>query len=247
MVNTLCVAFCLRANSAELYPIAPLFSLTDISGQKLELSSYRGRVVVLNFWASWCGPCREEIPGLVELQTRYESQGLVVIGLTVDDRLESVRHAERELGINYPLALADNDLGPLYGSGGVPTTFVLGRDGRIYSKHSGVISLGDLTKEVAQLLASSITREPAKFEPAGKVEPIELPSAGELNREVPGVDISKLNTAELTTFKNQLEKEQCDCDCKRNILKCLKEHFGCNLSRKLAKAELKDFPIKSQP
>src|SRR5262249_50081642 len=153
VVSLFCHPISLWANNADSYPPAPLFSLIDISGQKLELAAYRGRVVVLNFWASWCAPCRKAIPQLVELQARYQSEGLVVVGLTVEDRLDSVRRVKKELAINYSLALIDNDLGNRYGAVGVPTTFVLGRDGRIYSKHSGKVIFEELIKEVTQLLA----------------------------------------------------------------------------------------------
>ena len=241
IVSVFCLPISLWANNVDSYPPAPLFSLIDISGQKLELAAYRGRVVVLNFWASWCGPCREEIPQFVELQARYESERLVVMGLTVEDRLDSVRSIKKELDINYRLALVDNDLGARYGAVGVPTTFVLGRDGRIYSKHSGKVIFEELIKEVTQLLASPETGEAAKFVPVGKFEPIELPSAAELNPDVPGVDIGKLSLSELATFKNRLENERCGCDCGRNILLCVRDHFGCSLSRNRAKAELKEF------
>jgi thiol-disulfide isomerase/thioredoxin len=224
--------------AGENHPAAPTISVTDISGHQRDLTSYRGKVVVLNFWVTWCGPCRAEIPELVALQSRYRDRGLVVIGIAVEDDLTSVQSASKQLNINYPVALGDKNLGAVFGGVGFPTTFVIGRDGRIYSKHAGATSLRILEDEVAQLLATDETAELTGFRPAGKSEPLELPTPEELNSEVPGVDISQLNATQLKDFKILLEKEQCSCGCRRTLLQCLREDRACDHARKLGREEL---------
>ncbi|PYU48384.1 MAG: hypothetical protein DMG53_06845, partial [Acidobacteria bacterium] len=137
-VNLIVVAFLAAAFlpicASENHPAAPTISVPDISGHELDLTSYRGKVVVLNFWVTWCEPCRAEIPELVELQTRYRDRGLAVIGIAMEDDLTSVQAACKQLNINYPVALGDKKLSAVFGGVGFPTTFVIGRDGRIYSK-----------------------------------------------------------------------------------------------------------------
>ncbi len=100
------------------HPMAPDFSLTDIKGQPLKLADFRGKVVVLDFWATWCGPCRIEIPGFVELQKRYDTQGFSMIGISMDDSPEPVVDFYKELQMNYPVAVGNSRLGELYG--GIP-------------------------------------------------------------------------------------------------------------------------------
>src|SRR5881398_1022551 len=91
-------------------PLAPDFTLTELSGQKLRLADYKGKVVLLDFWATWCGPCRIEIPGFVELENRYRDQGLAVIGISLDDSVDPVGPFYKEFRMNYPVALGDNKL-----------------------------------------------------------------------------------------------------------------------------------------
>jgi len=142
---------------------------------------------------------------------------IAVIGIAVEDDLTSVQTACKQLNINYPVALGDKKLSAVFGGVGFPTTFVIGRDGRIYSKHPGATNLRVLEDEVAQLLETGDTAQLTNFRPAGKSEPVELPTPEELNSEVPGVDISQLNATQLADFKILLEKAQCDCGCRRAL------------------------------
>lgn len=141
-------------------PLAPPFSLTDLNGHKLQLADHKGKVVLLDFWATWCGPCRIEIPGLVRLQERYREQGLVVIGISLDDTPEPVREFYREFGMNYAVALGNERITALYGGIlGLPTTFLIGRDGRIYSRHMGATDISVFEEEIKELLAASGSEE----------------------------------------------------------------------------------------
>jgi len=137
-------------------PMAPPFSLTDLNGRKLELADHKGKVVLLDFWATWCGPCRIEIPGFVRLQERYRDQGLVVIGISLDDSPEPVREFYREFRMNYAVAMGNDRVTELYGGIiGLPTNFLIGRDGRIYSRHIGATDVSAFEEEIKELLAAS--------------------------------------------------------------------------------------------
>jgi cytochrome c biogenesis protein CcmG/thiol:disulfide interchange protein DsbE len=141
-----------RSGIVRTQPFAPELSLTDLSGQRLELSSYRGKVVILDFWATWCSPCRTEIPFLVALQNKYRSQGLQVIGVSLDDDPEPVRAFYQQFKINYPVAMGDANLAERYGGIlGLPVNFVLSRDGRIYAKHPGEVDLPLVEREIQSL------------------------------------------------------------------------------------------------
>ena len=144
----------LRVTSAE-HPLAPEFSLPDLTGKTLKLSGYRGKVVLLDFWATWCEPCREEIPYFGELQDNLGDQGFQVIGISMDDGPEPVRDFYREFKMNYPVVMGNAQIGELYGGVlGLPIAFVIGRDGRIYSKHIGATDMSLLEREIdAQLQA----------------------------------------------------------------------------------------------
>lgn len=131
------------------HPLAPDFSLSDLNGQKLSLSAYGGKVVLLDFWATWCEPCREEIPHFVELQNKYGDQGLQIIGISMDDDPEPVRKFYAQFTINYPVVMGNAKTGELYGGIlGLPIAFVIGRDGRIYSKHIGATDILVLDREI---------------------------------------------------------------------------------------------------
>ena len=110
----------------------PKFSLQDLSGNPVALESFRGKVVLLNFWASWCAPCISEIPDLQQLQEKLGPSGFVVLGVSVGDSVEAVRDVVKRFGITYPIALdATGEIAEKYETSGLPESFVLDRDGAL--------------------------------------------------------------------------------------------------------------------
>jgi len=143
----------IRSGSAVTHPLAPNFSVTDLNGQTLQLSHYRGKVVLLNFWATWCAPCRSEIPRFVDLQNRYDRQGLRIIEISLDDDQKPVHTFYQQLRMNYPVAVGDAKLAEQYGGIlGLPISFLIGRDGRIYAKYQGEADESLIEQELKSLL-----------------------------------------------------------------------------------------------
>jgi peroxiredoxin len=135
------------------FQLAPAFTLADLSGHKIDLAAYRGKAVLLNFWATWCAPCREETPEFIRLQNEYRSQGLRVIGISLDDDSKPVLEFYRRFKMNYPVAVGDAALAERYGGiFGLPVTFVIGCDGRIQAKYSGKVDIPRVEQELRQLL-----------------------------------------------------------------------------------------------
>ena len=134
---------------------APLhFTLKDMNGVDVRLESFKGKVILINFWATWCGPCRVEIPYLIELQRQY-ADDLVVLGVSVDDTAEKLKPYATEMKINYPLLVGNGrqDFQDAYGPfWGIPVTVFVGRDGRIHKRHSGIASKEQFEHEITSLL-----------------------------------------------------------------------------------------------
>jgi thiol-disulfide isomerase/thioredoxin len=131
----------------------PPLALRDLAGKEHKLADYKGKVVVLNFWATWCDPCREEIPHFVELQQKYGDRGLQIIGVSMDDSPEPVRPFYQRFHMNYPVVMGTAKTGELYGGIlGLPISFLIGRDGRIYSKHIGATEASVFEREITHLI-----------------------------------------------------------------------------------------------
>ena len=130
------------------------FTLKDMHGVDVHLESFKGKVILLNFWATWCGPCRAEIPSLVELQEQYKDD-LVVLGLSVDDTAEKLLPYAAEFKMNYPVLVGNGRedvqeaFGPLFG---IPVSVIIGRDGVIARKHSGIATKEQIEREIKTLL-----------------------------------------------------------------------------------------------
>lgn len=137
---------------------APLnFTLKDMNGVDVKLAAFKGKPIVLNFWATWCGPCRAEIPSLVELNTRYGQEGkdVVILGISVDDPVEKLKPYAAQMKMNYPVLVGagrddvQDAFGPLWG---IPVTVFIDRDGKIAKKHSGIASKEQFEQEIKALL-----------------------------------------------------------------------------------------------
>ena len=145
--------------SSSLHPAqkrntAPDFALKDASGRELKLSDYRGKVVLLNFWATWCGPCRIEIPWFKDFQQTYKDKGFTVIGVAVDDEgWEVVKPYIAQKQFNYPVVLGTESMEQHYGGiDSLPTTFIIDKEGRIASTHIGLVSKQDYEVDIQELL-----------------------------------------------------------------------------------------------
>lgn len=226
------------------FPQAPEFSRMSLAGNQINLKDYRGKVVLLDFWATWCGPCRMEIPGFVELQKKYADQGFAVIGVSMDDSPQPVREFYRAFHMNYPVVMGTDKLGELYGGIlGLPTSFVIGRDGRIYAKHVGTTDVSVFEDEIKELLNAQPGKEVTGFKTVGYTaeKQIEVSTPAEVNSPIPGVDVSKLSPSQLKTFKKILSKETCTCGCNLSVLRCRETDPGCQASLDEARAAYAKF------
>jgi peroxiredoxin len=148
---------------------APDFELRDVrTGKKVRLSDYRGRAVLLNFWATWCPPCKEEIPWFVDLQKQYGGQGLVIIGVAMDDSGQNeIASFANDMRMNYPVLLGNDSVSSEYGNvEALPTTFYIGRDGTIVNRVFGLIEPREVEENIKAALQQGNSRVAVLQSPA---------------------------------------------------------------------------------
>ena len=226
---------------------APDLKAKDVNGNELSLEAYKGKVVLLNFWATWCGPCRAEIPSLIRLQEAYKDR-LQVIGMDVDDDdPEQLRAFVKGQGINYPVAMTSLPVRLAYGGiGALPTLFVINRDSKVVQKHVGLFNPALYEIEARALLDLPVPARVETFEDTGEVFLRHADRATML----PGVDTSKLTPEERMTVLHKLNAEICDCGCKYTLAQCRIYDPPCNTSKQRAAAIVKEaakLPVKDAP
>ncbi len=149
IVSILVVAFCSNAEETK----APDFALKNPDGKVIKLSDFRGKVVVLNFWGTWCPPCRQELPDFVRVYNNYRNKGMEILGIAVNSKESEVKAMIAEYKITYPVCMGDPKVESLYGGiRAVPTTIIIDRKGNIVSRKIGIIREKEFEEILKQLL-----------------------------------------------------------------------------------------------
>src|SRR5216683_4883388 len=206
---------------------APAFQLNDLEGKPLSLAEAKGKIVLLNFWATWCGPCRAEIADLVDLQKRYADKLEIIALATDEDDADEVRRFVLKSGINYRVAMISDEVRRDYGGiAALPTSFVIDAQGRIVQKHVGLNDPTIYELEVKAMLGEPVDAKVEYFEDNGQIF---LKNAGRAT-ELPGVDFSKLNAKQKSLALRRMNAESCDCGCKLTLAQCRINDSACRVS-----------------
>jgi len=204
----------------------PEFKLADLDGRTVDQAAWRGKVVLLNFWATWCGPCREEIPALVALQEHYRDQ-VIVAGLSIDDPDTDVKSFLSMFHVNYLVGRADENVQRAFGGvSAVPATYVLDTEGKIVQRHIGMINPTLIEHEIRSLSGLPTDASVARVQDTGQV----LLANAAYATEIPGVDLTKLSTKQKEAALKGLNTEHCTCGCGLTLAQCRINDPGCTIS-----------------
>jgi len=211
---------------------APDFALQDLNGKMISSADWEGKVILLNFWATWCASCIAEIPDLIQLHNKYRRQ-FQVVGLSVDaGSPEDVKRFVQEKKINYPIAIVSTELqGKFGGVMGLPTSFIVDTKGRIVQKHVGLRDPAVYDLEIRALLGLPVEAKIETFDDTGQV----LLANAKNAMELPGVDLSKLTPEQKKTALRQLNEQECTCGCDLTLAQCRINDTSCSVSPGLAK------------
>jgi thiol-disulfide isomerase/thioredoxin len=216
---------------------APPFLVPDLDGNIISTADWHGKVVLLNFWATWCPPCREEIPELTDLADRYKGQ-LQIIGVAMDDAPpEEVRVFTKRFGVNFSVIMASPEMVDEYGGvPALPTSFLINREGRVVQKHVGLYPIEVYDTEIRALLGLPVDARVETFQDTGQIF---LKNAA-LATELPGVDFKGLTDSQKKEALKRLNSEMCDCPCHLTLAQCRINDSGCPISRQIANKIVKE-------
>jgi thiol-disulfide isomerase/thioredoxin len=210
----------------------PVFAARDLDGRELSSAAWRGKVVLINFWATWCGPCRAEIPDLVALQEKYRDQ-LQIIGVSEDEGpVENVKRFAAAHKVNYPIVMTSPEIRERFPAvSALPTSFILDRESRLVQKHVGM-----LTAALTELEARSLAGLPvsAKIEEVDQTQGLKLDNGAQAI-DIPGIELAKLSPAKRTEVLQKLNSQPCTCGCDLTIARCRVDDPTCSVSLPIAR------------
>jgi thiol-disulfide isomerase/thioredoxin len=211
---------------------APVVAMRDLDGREVSLASLRGKVVLVNFWATWCGPCRAEIPDLVALQEKYRDQ-LQVIGISQDEvPVDLVRRFAADHRMNYPVVMSTPEIEKLFpGVNALPTSFIVDRESRIVQKHVGMLT-ASLTEQETRALAGLPVN--ASIEEVDQAQGLKLENGAQA-MAIPGIDLSRFDVAKRTEALQKLNSQPCTCGCDLTVARCRVDDPSCGVSLPLAR------------
>jgi thiol-disulfide isomerase/thioredoxin len=207
---------------------APPFLLRDLNGKIVSIADGKGKVMILNFWATWCPPCREEIPEFVKLQAAYKDKLLIVGASEDDDGPQKVQQFAQRFGMNYPIVMATKELIDNYGGvPALPTSFLIDPQGRVVQKHTGLYEYEVYEREVRALAGLPVDARIETFADTGQVFLKNAANATEL----PDVDLSGLTADQKKDALHRLNAETCTCGCKLTLAECRINDSSCPVSK----------------
>jgi len=212
-------------------PVAS-FSARDLDGRDVSPATWRGKVTIVNFWATWCPPCRAEIPDLVALQEKYRGK-VQVIGVSEDEEsTEVVRKFAAQYKMNYPIVMTTPEIRKVFpGVSALPTSFIVDTEGRIMQRHVGMLNARITEAETRSLAGLPVN---ASIERVEKDRPTKLANAAQAT-DIPGVDLSKLSKTKRVEAIQKLNDEGCTCGCNLTVARCRVDDPKCPVSLPRAK------------
>jgi thiol-disulfide isomerase/thioredoxin len=215
---------------------APPFLLRDLNGKIVSIADGKGKVVILNFWATWCPPCREEIPEFVKLQAAYKDKLLIIGASEDDDAPQKVQQFVQRFGMNYPIVMATKELIDNYGGvPALPTSFLIDPQGRVVQKHTGLYEYEVYEREVRALVGLPVDARIETFADTGQIFLKNAANATEL----PDVDLSGLTPEQKKEALHRLNAETCTCGCNLTLAECRINDSSCPVSKPAANEVVK--------
>ena len=223
---------------------APVLNAKDLLGNAVNKNNWGGKVVLVNFWATWCPPCREEIPELIELKKEYKGQ-LQIVGISEDDDPpEKVLKFAQKQGMDYPIVMATPELIESYGGvPALPTSFLIDTQGRVVTKHMGLYPIESYDQEIRSLLGMPTAARVETFVDTGQLFLKNAANATEL----PGVSFKGLTPEQKKAALRRLNSENCTCNCNLTLSECRVNDGECPYSAKLAAQVVKEVVAGQKP
>ena len=222
-------------------PVNPL-TMTTLDGQTISTADWRDKVTIVNFWATWCGPCRAEIPDLVALQKKYGKYVQIIGVLSQDEAPEhAIRGFMERYEVNYPIVRETPELSQAFpGINALPTSYIIDRQGRIVQKHVGMLAAERTEMETRALAGLPVNAVIEEIDPVLRMEMHETAAI----TEIPGIDLASIPAERRGEVLQKLNEDNCTCGCQLSVAKCRVDDPTCGVSLPIARQIVQSFSPK---